>query len=294
MSPPSPRCVPATRVGTPSRASRVVDSMRVTHSRAQIRPRQLNFHSQSSHARARRSSTRFTRSSGERVDANVLNASAKFAYAWVTLGYVAPSALASGRLGETSDAEHLAIVALTCETIKAYATYRVVNDSNDDVLRDAVEGWASGRAVLDGVAFGAVACVCARVVDGASAMLFGASDGIDKIDASTLATSADGGALATLAAAIAACVVAPALEEFFFRGFLYDDLITRSGSNALAVTISSMVFAVAHFSPRDVPSLATCGVVFAFAKSTPSGLPAAVVAHAVFNASVLVERALAS
>jgi hypothetical protein len=116
------------------------------------------------------------------------------------------------------------------------------------------------------------------------------SAGATTHDATTAHDAANGPACA-MSDVGASCVVAPALEELFFRGFLCEDIRRRTSNAALAIGVSSAIFALAHFSLPDVPSLFACGVVFALASQSRGGVRSAFVAHALFNSSVLIERA---
>lgn len=62
---------------------------------------------------------------------------------------------------------------------------------------------------------------------------------------------------ATLAVAI---VVAPVSEEAFFRGFVLQGLRTRM-NNPLAIVVSSLIFAIIHFSPGSFFQLFTLSVM---------------------------------
>jgi membrane protease YdiL (CAAX protease family) len=215
-----------------------------------------------------------------------VDTSLKFAYAWATFGYVVPSAALAALVDADDLGASLAVVQLTCESAKAVATVRVL----DEIDR----GVGSLRARDDGVfargaAFGAVAVVVARVVDG----FVSRTSTIDIVTSDDAPASliANAGPLAVSCAAVAACFVAPALEELFFRGFLCEDIRRRTSNTALAIGLSSIVFALAHFSLPDVPSLFACGVIFSFASQSRGGVRSAFVAHALFNASVLIERA---
>ena len=53
-------------------------------------------------------------------------------------------------------------------------------------------------------------------------------------------------------------VLAPVLEETVFRGFLLASL-TKLTPTPVAIAISSTLFGLAHFSPRDFPQLVALG-----------------------------------
>lgn len=95
----------------------------------------------------------------------------------------------------------------------------------------------------------------------------------------------DGAAL--VAMAVSVIVVAPLVEELFFRGLLLDAMRQRWNTVA-AVIGSSMVFGATHFQPLQFPALTLAGAVFAFAAVRTGRLGAAVAVHAGFNATAVV------
>ena len=227
---------------------------------------------------------------------DLVDASAKFAYAWVIFGYVIPSALATVGVGEVASsadvagerAMTLSVIMLACETAKAVATVRALSTASIEasrVVRPASVGVAS-----EGLRYGLTASVASRIVDAVYASLFNFQ--VDSsVDSSSLMESAED-PLATACSVAASCVVAPFLEELFFRGFLCEDIRARTRSDVLAIALSSIIFAAAHFSPQDFASLAACGSLFALARQSPGGVRASILAHATYNASVLIEPSL--
>lgn len=83
-------------------------------------------------------------------------------------------------------------------------------------------------------------------------------------------------------------VLAPALEEVVFRGFLLASL-TKWLPTPGAVVFSSVLFAGAHFAPRDFPQLVTLGMVLGFSYSRTRNLLTPMVIHSLWN-SVRKER----
>jgi membrane protease YdiL (CAAX protease family) len=110
--------------------------------------------------------------------------------------------------------------------------------------------------------------------------------------------SAHGATLAALG--VMSVLVAPLLEEWFFRGALYRALRqalgdrTRFASTTLAVVISAVLFALAHGEPLQFAGLAFLGVVLAVLVERTRRLVPSVVTHASFNAvafaALLVQR----
>ena len=216
-----------------------------------------------------------------------MDTSLKFAYAWAAFGYVVPSAALAAMVDADDLGASLAVVQLSCESAKAAATVRVLDEIDRGV--GSLSSSDDDGFVARGAAFGGVAVVLARAVDG----LVSTTSTVDAVAAADAPTSliAHAGPFAASCAVVASCVVAPALEELFFRGFLCEDIRRRTSNGALAIGVSSAIFALAHFSLPDVPSLFACGVVFALASQSRGGVRSAFVAHALFNSSVLIERA---
>ena len=227
---------------------------------------------------------------------DLVDASAKFAYAWVIFGYVIPSALATVGVGEVASsadvagerAMTLSVIMLACETAKAVVTVRALDGIDRGVAHSFAP--ASVGVASEGLRYGLTASVASRIVDAVYASLFNFQ--VDSsVDSSSLMESAED-PLATACSVAASCVVAPFLEELFFRGFLCEDIRARTRSDVLAIALSSIIFAAAHFSPQDFASLATCGSLFALARQSPGGVRASILAHATYNASVLIEPSL--
>lgn len=94
-----------------------------------------------------------------------------------------------------------------------------------------------------------------------------------------------------VAMAVGVIVVAPIVEELFFRGLLLGAIRARWGT-AAAVIGSSLVFAATHFQPLQLPALAVAGAVFAGAAVRTGRLGPAVAVHAGFNATTFVALVL--
>jgi membrane protease YdiL (CAAX protease family) len=85
-----------------------------------------------------------------------------------------------------------------------------------------------------------------------------------------------------------AVVLAPAVEEVFFRGTIFRRLVTSPRVSAsarplLAVAGSSLVFALAHLELLQFPALLLVGSVLAVLYYRTNNLVASFVAHASFN-----------
>lgn len=92
---------------------------------------------------------------------------------------------------------------------------------------------------------------------------------------------------------VSVVVVAPVVEELFFRGLLLGAMQHRSGT-AAAVAASSVVFGATHFQPLLLPALATAGAVFAVSAVRTGRLGTAIAVHAAFNATTFVAVGLLS
>jgi CAAX protease family protein len=77
--------------------------------------------------------------------------------------------------------------------------------------------------------------------------------------------------------------VAPVIEEFFFRGFLYQAFRSRFGVIGGAV-LSGLIFGAIHFKPEYLVPLAVLGVVLALLFQKTGSLWPCILAHAMNNA----------
>lgn len=79
-----------------------------------------------------------------------------------------------------------------------------------------------------------------------------------------------------------AVIVAPLIEEIFFRGILYPTLRQRWGILP-AVLGSSLIFSLLHFHPPTFLPLFVLAVILSLALEFTGSLPACVLAHSLFN-----------
>jgi membrane protease YdiL (CAAX protease family) len=77
--------------------------------------------------------------------------------------------------------------------------------------------------------------------------------------------------------------VAPPVEEFFFRGFVYQSLRNRIGVLG-AAALSGLVFGAIHFKPAFLVPLAILGTVLALLFQKTNSLWPCILVHAVNNA----------
>jgi membrane protease YdiL (CAAX protease family) len=79
-----------------------------------------------------------------------------------------------------------------------------------------------------------------------------------------------------------AAIVAPFMEEFVFRGFLFNALLRYMPVWAAAV-LSGIIFGASHGSPTAFLPLAASGVVLAYVYERSGSLTASMLTHALFN-----------
>ena len=80
----------------------------------------------------------------------------------------------------------------------------------------------------------------------------------------------------------AAVIIAPLVEEIFFRGFLFAGLKKRF-SWPKAMFISSGLFALLHLRPLAAPPIFILGVVFAYLYQRSGSIWPAIFIHALVN-----------
>jgi membrane protease YdiL (CAAX protease family) len=79
-----------------------------------------------------------------------------------------------------------------------------------------------------------------------------------------------------------AVLMAPVVEEVFFRGFLFGGLWTRWGWLPAAL-VSSLLFSLAHLSPYVVPPFAAIGFLFAWSYRKTGAITPSIIAHLMIN-----------
>jgi membrane protease YdiL (CAAX protease family) len=82
-------------------------------------------------------------------------------------------------------------------------------------------------------------------------------------------------------------IVAPIVEEIFFRGFVFSGLRPRYGWQKAAL-ISSAVFAVAHFQPAAIVPIFILGFIFAYLYHRSNSVWPAILMHVLTNALGLI------
>lgn len=99
-----------------------------------------------------------------------------------------------------------------------------------------------------------------------------------------------GSGLGALAVVVGVIVIAPIVEELFFRGLFLGALRVRLAAPA-AVVVSAGVFGLTHFQALQFPGLFVAGLLFATLTVRSGRLGPAVVAHGAFNAATVVTLA---
>jgi hypothetical protein len=82
---------------------------------------------------------------------------------------------------------------------------------------------------------------------------------------------------------VAGIVVAPVVEEIFFRGFVFAGLAKRYGWRAAGVG-SSILFALMHFQPLAILPICVLGLIFAYLYYRSGSIWPAVLMHVSTNA----------
>jgi uncharacterized protein len=81
-------------------------------------------------------------------------------------------------------------------------------------------------------------------------------------------------------------LLAPLLEEVFFRGFMLPSL-TKWLPTPVAILLSSALFSLAHFAPRDAPQLFALGIVLGCSYARTRNLAVPIIVHGAWNGGVL-------
>ena len=145
-------------------------------------------------------------------------------------------------------------------------------------LRELGLGPIDGPTFLAGVV-GAIAMYAATI--GAANIQYAFTRAKPQEAALTLFSSTHDTALLVTFAVLAA-LAAPFVEEFIFRGFLFNALL-RYTPVWVAAIVSGCVFGISHGSPSAFLPLACSGVVLAYVYYVSGSLTAAMLTHGLFN-----------
>ncbi|MDP7070551.1 MAG: type II CAAX endopeptidase family protein [Phycisphaerales bacterium] len=170
----------------------------------------------------------------------------------------------------------------------------------EDVRRDI--GWTRGRGLRREIGCGIMGYAMAipivavgLVITLVLILLFAPDAGAGSAAHPIVGEVAGGGWLIRAQVLVLASIAAPIVEETMFRGVLYRQVRTSAGmlprgaSVAVAVTATSLVFAMIH--PQGVlavPVLGAMAAAFALAREWRGSLVAAVVMHGMSNGIVMV------
>lgn len=91
--------------------------------------------------------------------------------------------------------------------------------------------------------------------------------------------------------AVSAALIAPIVEELYFRGLLTRGFVARWG-RAVGVIAPGVIFGVFHFSGLQLPALVAFGIFLSWLATRQGRLGACIVAHMAFNASTVVVTVL--
>jgi membrane protease YdiL (CAAX protease family) len=148
-----------------------------------------------------------------------------------------------------------------------------------------------GIRVAD-VAVGLAAGVAAQaVVSGAYAIVDHVVNRADS-DRAAREIAAKAHGTGVIALLLLFAVIAPFVEELFYRGLVLRSLEHRM-PRGWALVVSAAIFAFVHLEPLLFPGLFVAGLVFAWLAQRTGRLGPAIFAHIGFNASTIVVMALA-
>lgn len=88
---------------------------------------------------------------------------------------------------------------------------------------------------------------------------------------------------ALIAFLFAIVVLAPLVEEFFFRGFVWAALAKRGVSPWWVTVVTAALFAVWHLEPVRMPLLFAMGIVLGYLRQKSMTLGPSIIAHAMVN-----------
>lgn len=141
-----------------------------------------------------------------------------------------------------------------------------------------------GQAIVFGVGTGAAALVLSTVLGNMLQRLGLDQSGQDKLLIEPLKHTSP---WIVLAMVLAGTFLAPAVEELFFRGYVFRAVAVRKGV-PLAYLVSAGAFAAFHQMLALIPVLFTIGLLLCYAYRRTGNLLANITAHVVYNGSVFV------
>ena len=149
-----------------------------------------------------------------------------------------------------------------------------------------IDGWEAAESVMIGIGLQLIALpllygLMGRFIDvdpGESARMI-----VDLVD----------GPLDVVLLTFAVVLVAPVVEEIFYRGVFLPALANAAGP-IVGVTGSALIFALVHQQLVVIPGLTLFGLVVAWQTATTGRIGPAIVTHMAFNATTVVQLLLAS
>lgn len=93
--------------------------------------------------------------------------------------------------------------------------------------------------------------------------------------------------------AISACILAPLVEEVFFRGILQPAVARRCRSPWCGIVVAGLAFGAIHYpNVHTIPALIVFGCVLGYIYAKSRSLTLAILVHAIFNAKTVLWLAL--
>jgi len=217
-----------------------------------------------------------------------------FSYAWVVLGFVLPGVVSSLPIVQEQDDGGVSLLYQTrlCSEVAklAYLSYALGKRNFTLSIGNQPQ-----NDVLSGAAFGIGTSLAARVAEHTL------TPALVESNSSVVTTSTP----AVLAIVLSSTLLAPITEEIFFRGVVLkcgSDLFRNPDEQANTRAVFSLaaanvfaagIFSLAHFN-FSIPALLNlfiCGIGFglAFLSSERRNVTVPIIAHSVYNLSVLIE-----
>jgi hypothetical protein len=113
---------------------------------------------------------------------------------------------------------------------------------------------------------------------------------VDDLDLSGPAKDLIGRDGATVLLVVSVVIIAPVVEEIFFRGLLLGAFVTRFGRR-WGFVLASAFFGATHFQVLQFPALTMAGMGFAYLAMRYDRLGPAIWAHVAFNAATVIALA---
>jgi membrane protease YdiL (CAAX protease family) len=154
-------------------------------------------------------------------------------------------------------------------------------------LRDDFGFWMRLRDIPNGIATGFIGQLLITLVVIPLYDLFGVD--LDKVgETAERLTERAVGVVDVVLLVVIVGVGAPIVEELFYRGLWMRSIERRTGSRAVAVLGSSVLFGAMHLQLFDFPSLALAGLLFAWLAMRAGRLGPAIWAHVGFNLTAVI------